>query len=159
MHYVAAILLLAQFVLSWMLEPTVNVPGSQYVGWAVWGPAIILLFVPMRILRAHGQVQRGKSYVHTETLVDSGLYALVRHPQYLGWMLMYLASPLFNPNWIVAVLGSVGIACVYWFTREEERLLITKFGEPYRRYMQSVPRFNLPAGIVRRLQIRGTART
>ena len=151
MHYVAAVLLLAQFALSWILEETVDVPGLAYAAWIVWAGAMVLLFLPMYTLRAQGQVQRGKSYVQTETLVDSGIYALVRHPQYLGWMLMYPAALLFNLNWIVAVVGILGVACVCWFTREEDRLLIAKFGDLYRRYMQRVPRFNLLAGVLRRL--------
>jgi protein-S-isoprenylcysteine O-methyltransferase Ste14 len=66
-------------------------------------------------------------------------------------MLMYLAVFLFDPNWVLALVGILGVACVYWFTRQEEQLLVEKFGESYRRYMQAVPRFNLPAGAIRLL--------
>jgi protein-S-isoprenylcysteine O-methyltransferase Ste14 len=161
MHCVAGVLLVADFALLWILDETVIVEGLDYVGWASWFVAVILLFLPMVTLRRKGQVPSGKGYVNTEALVDSGIYAVVRHPQYLGWMLMYLVVLLFNPNWVLAMLGILGVACVYWFTRQEEQLLVEKFGESYRRYMQAVPRFNLAAGIIqlllrRRVEDRGT---
>lgn len=153
MHYVAAALLVADFALMWILDKTVALKGLDYLAWATWFVAMILLFLPIFTLRAKGRVPRGKSYVAAQALVDVGVYALVRHPQYLGWMLMYLVVFLFTPNWILAGIGILGIACVYWFTRQEERLLVARFGESYERYMQTVPRFNLPAGIVRLLGV------
>jgi protein-S-isoprenylcysteine O-methyltransferase Ste14 len=155
MHYLAAALLLVQFALLWILDETVEVVGLEYLAWAVWILSMILLFLPMPTLRSRGNVQEGQSYVETESLVESGLYALVRHPQYLGWMLMYVVVFLFEPNWVLALLGVLGAACVVLFTRQEEARLVEKFGEPYTSYMERVPRFNLAAGIIRRLGARG----
>lgn len=155
MHYVAGVLLVADFVLMWFLDRSLHVPGLEYVGWALWLVAMVLLFWPMATLRRRGQVRQGKSYVETEALVEGGLYGLVRHPQYLGWLLMYGVVVLFNPNWILALISTLGAACVYGFTRQEDQLLVARFGEPYRRYMRTVPRFNLPAGILRRLRASG----
>lgn len=155
MHYIAGAMLLAQFALMWILGKTVALKGLDYVAIATWLVAMVLIFLPTLTLRRKGRVPPGESFVSTEVLVDTGVYAIVRHPLYLGWMLMYLVVLLFNPNWIVAGIGLVGVACVYWFTRQEERFLIAKFGESYGRYMQRVPRFNLPAGIIRQLADRG----
>jgi protein-S-isoprenylcysteine O-methyltransferase Ste14 len=157
MHYVAGALLLAQFALMWVLNKSVDIEGLEYLAWAVWLVAATLLAVSMLTLRSRGQVQDGRSYVETEALVATGVYALVRHPLYLGWMLMYAAVVLFNPNWMLALSGIAGAACVYRFTVEEEALLKEKFGESYRRYMQAVPRFNLAAGVIRRLMRRRVA--
>lgn len=155
MHYLAAALLLVQFALLWVLDETVKVAGLEYLAWAMWLLAIVLVFLPMHTLRRRGRVQKGQSYVETRTLVESGLYALVRHPQYLGWMLMYAVVLLFKPNWVIAILALLGAACVVLFTRQEDARLVVKFGEPYRSYMQRVPRFNLAAGIIRWLGTRG----
>lgn len=149
MHVVAGVLLIVQFVLLWVLGASVDIEGLEYLAWAVWLAAATLLGASMLTLRKRGQVQEGKSFIDTEELVGTGIYALVRHPLYLGWALMYLAVVLFKPNWILAVLGVVGAAWVYRFTVQEDTLLIAKFGEPYRRYMRLVPRFNLPAGAIR----------
>lgn len=149
MHYVAGALLLVQFALMWVLEDSVSVKGLETLAWAVWLVAATLLTISMLTLRSRGQIQEGSSYVDTETLVATGVYGLIRHPQYLGWMLMYMAMILFKPNWMLTVLGIAGAACVYGFTVQEEAFLTTKFGESYRRYMQSVPRFNLVTGAIR----------
>jgi protein-S-isoprenylcysteine O-methyltransferase Ste14 len=151
MHCIAGVLLVADFALLWILDRTVVVEGLDYVAWASWFVALILLCLPMVTFRRKGQVPSGKGYVNTEALVDTGIYAVVRHPQYLGWMLMYLVVLLFNPNWVLAMLGILGVACVYCFTRQEEQRLVGKFGASYRRYMQAVPRFNLAAGVIRLL--------
>ena len=148
MHYIAGALLIAQLALMWVLDETVEVIGLQYMAWALWIVAMVFLFLPMPTLRGRGGVQKGMSYVETETLVETGVYSLVRHPQYLGWMLMYIAVLLFKLNWILAILGIAGVTCVVLFTVQEEALLIDRFGECYRRYMQAVPRFNLLAGVI-----------
>jgi protein-S-isoprenylcysteine O-methyltransferase Ste14 len=152
MHYIAGALLLAQFVLMWVLNASIDVTGLEYLAWAVWLAAVTLLAASIVTLRSKGHVQGGRSCIETEALVATGVYALVR---------MYLVILLFNPNWALAILGILGVACVYGFTRQEEQLLVAKFGESYRRYMQRVPRFNLPAGIIRlllkrRVEDRGT---
>ena len=155
MHYVAGALLLIQFTLMWILDRPVAPRGLDYVAMATWLVGVVLIALPIPTLRRKGQPPRGESFVSTEVLVDTGIYALVRHPLYLGWMLMYLVVWLFNPHWIVGAMGILGAACVYGFTRQEEKLLVERFGESYWRYMQRVPGLNLPAGIIRLLRGRG----
>jgi protein-S-isoprenylcysteine O-methyltransferase Ste14 len=101
------------------------------------------------VLRNKGDVTKGQSYVQTTVLVDSGLYSVVRHPQYLGWFLMYPAMMLFNPHWLIVALGLLGMGCVYLFTRREDEELAAKFGEPYRKYRTAVPRLNVISGVIR----------
>jgi protein-S-isoprenylcysteine O-methyltransferase Ste14 len=149
MHHVAGALLVAQFALMWVLDKSIDVEGLEYLAWAVWLVAVILIAASMLTLRSRGQVQEGRSCVETEALVATGVYALVRHPLYLGWLLMYVAMVLFKPNWILAVLGIAGAACVYAFTVQEEERLREKCGKPYECYMAAVPRFNLVTGAMR----------
>jgi protein-S-isoprenylcysteine O-methyltransferase Ste14 len=134
----------------WVLKKTVALTGLDYVAVVIWLVAMVLIFLPMVTLRRKGQVPPGESFV-SKGLVDTGIYAFVRRPLFLGWMLMYLVVLLFNPNWILAGIGILGAACVYVLTRQEEQLLTEKFSESYRHYMRGVRRFNLPAGIIRRL--------
>ena len=149
MYYVAGALLLAQVGLMWVLDDSVDLGGLEYLGWAVWLVGVILLAASMLTLRRRGQAGEGRSYVETEALIITGVYGLVRHPLYLGWMLMYVAMVLLKPNWILTLAGIAGVACVYWLAVQEEVSLREKFGESYRRYMQAVPRLNLAAGALR----------
>lgn len=67
------------------------------------------------------------------------LYAIVRHPISLGWML----TPWIVPHFTVGqlVFASSAAAYVLVATRFEEADLIAQLGERYRRYRSEVPAF------------------
>jgi protein-S-isoprenylcysteine O-methyltransferase Ste14 len=73
-----------------------------------------------------------------------GPFGLVRHPIYLGWMLMVFATPNLTVNRaIFAVITSAYlVVAIPW----EERSLTTTFGERYRQYQAAV-RWRLVPGI------------
>ncbi|MEJ2560660.1 MAG: hypothetical protein P8186_31445, partial [Anaerolineae bacterium] len=77
---------------------------------------------------------------------------VVRHPMYLGAMLLFLSWIFFLPHWTIVLISAVNIAIVYGFILQGERQNIARFGDTYRRYMETVPRINLLAGLIRRLQ-------
>jgi len=53
-------------------------------------------------------------------VVDTGIYAIVRHPQYLGGILaIFVSTPLLYPHWLFIILGIPGIVILYWSTIEE----------------------------------------
>jgi protein-S-isoprenylcysteine O-methyltransferase Ste14 len=152
MHIAAGALLILEFILLWLLEKVVFLRFLDVLGGVVWVFAMPLLFLPMAALRKRGGVQEGMSYTETRQLVTTGLYGIVRHPQYLGWSLMYLVPFLFNPRWEIALSGVVGIFCVQVFTRQEERQLREKFGAAYGAYAKAVPRMDFLCGCARRLR-------
>ncbi|MFO7981431.1 MAG: isoprenylcysteine carboxylmethyltransferase family protein [Candidatus Aminicenantes bacterium] len=139
-------------VLTGLIEPGFYLP-LFILGWIVWAVGMILVMTPIILFPRRGGVAKGKSFVHTHRLVDSGIYAVVRHPQYLGGILaLFLANFLFYPHWLFGILGIVGAVILYWSTKEEEKGLIQQFGDDYRAYMQKVPRMNLILGIIRVLK-------
>jgi len=91
----------------------------------------------------------------TTVLVDSGTYGLVRHPQWLGCIMLMSAAILISQHWLSAIIGIPISAWSYSETLKEEKGLSIKFGDDYNRYMQRVPRMNLVMGIVRRLRRTG----
>jgi protein-S-isoprenylcysteine O-methyltransferase Ste14 len=102
-----------------------------------------------------GGVSKGKSFVHTTKLVDIGIYAIVRHPQYTGGIYaLFLTTFLWYPHWLFGVLGVVGTVVIYLGCREEDKLLVKKFGKDYIEYKNMVPGMNFIAGIARLLRRR-----
>jgi len=101
--------------------------------------------------RKKGGVPKGKSIVHTTAVVDSGIYAVVRHPQYLGFILFVLALVLMSQHWLSVISWIMGSALFYRDVLREEQMSIEKFGDDYRSYMQRAPRMNLLLGVVRLL--------
>ena len=87
--------------------------------------------------------------MQTNVVVDRGLYAIVRHPQYLGYMLLVLGFICLFQNPIIGALGALAIALFYGQVVREERHCIQKFGKEYEDYVQRVPRFNFILGIIR----------
>jgi protein-S-isoprenylcysteine O-methyltransferase Ste14 len=136
-------------VLSGLIEPGFILP-LFILGWLVWVIGMVLVMTPIIVFPRRGNVPKCKSFVHTMRLVDTGIYAVVRHPQYLGGILaVFFATPMLYPHWLFVVLGIPGAFMVYMSTKEEERRLIEHFGDDYQTYMQKVPRMNLISGLIR----------
>jgi protein-S-isoprenylcysteine O-methyltransferase Ste14 len=120
------------------------------LGWFVWGFGMVLVMAPIVMFPRRGGVPKGKSFVKTAPLVDTGIYAIVRHPQYTGGVFaIFLTTLLWYPHWLFGVLGVMGAVVVYMGCREEDKYLIEKFGDGYVDYMRRVPRMNFLAGVVR----------
>lgn len=72
-------------------------------------------------------------------LIQSGPYAIVRHPIYASMLLMILATALIVSTWI-----ALCVALVFYFIgteiriRVEENLLIARFGNVYEDYRRRV---------------------
>ena len=66
-------------VLTGVLE-TSFYPVLFVVGWVVWAFGMVLVMAPIVMFPRRGGVAKGKSFVNTTRLVNSGIYAVVRHP-------------------------------------------------------------------------------
>ena len=152
LYYIAGILLVLAYILLWILDNLADFQVLRYVGWAILAVCMLLIFLPGFIFRSKGKLEKGKDWTKTSVLVDSGIYSVVRHPLYLGWLLMYVALIFFSQHWLTAIVGILGMVCVYLISRQEDQHLIEKFGDDYKRYMQRVPRVNVFLGIIRLLQ-------
>ena len=68
-------------------------------------------------------------------LVTTGPYRLVRHPIYLGFVLLALGQALAFSSWLACLILLVGIVPTFaWRARAEETLLSGTFGERYALY-------------------------
>jgi protein-S-isoprenylcysteine O-methyltransferase Ste14 len=87
-------------------------------------------------------------------LASDGLYAVVRHPQYLGFDLLAWGLATLALYWgtiLPAIAFTAGLAVQ---ARAEEDFLLERFGEAYRTYRHTVPRFGPLTGFVRYLRRR-----
>ena len=125
-----------------------------YLGWIVLAIALPLFFSLIMYFQKSGKPQKGKSLMDTTVLVDTGTYAIVRHPYMLGSILLISASILISQHWLAAIIGVPMLVWAYLEAVVEEKGLIIKFGDDYRRYMQKVPRMNFLLGIIRLIRRR-----
>jgi protein-S-isoprenylcysteine O-methyltransferase Ste14 len=125
-----------------IIEPN-EIGSLRTIGWIFWTIGIILVILPYYYIY----------YRKEENLMDRGIYAIVRHPLYLGWILgIFVATAFLYQHWLFVAVGIPGIASVYLIAMYEERSNIQKFGDDYKRYMQKVPRMNFLAGVIRFLR-------
>jgi len=89
-----------------------------------------------------------------ETFIQSGLYAYVRHPEFLGHILIIISLVFMAQHPISIAIGSVLLSLLCIEIVEEEKRNIEKFGEVYKDYMRRVPRINLLAGIIKSIRER-----
>ena len=114
---------------------------------------LIFGMLPIFEFRKKGMVEKGKSYVNTTKLVDTGIYSVVRHPQYITFIMFAIAGMLLFQHWIVICLGIPIIPLMYIDLINADKEGVKKFGDDYKRYMQKVPRANFLLGIIRYCEI------
>jgi protein-S-isoprenylcysteine O-methyltransferase Ste14 len=157
-YYAAGILLVIEFLLSLFtgrayclisLPPLLDM--LYYLGWFVWAFAVFLLFIPYF---TDGDVKagKGKSQATDEMPPHRGIFNLIRQPENLGWLLVYLALIFFRPDLLIIIPGAAGMACVLFISRLEDVKNVEKLGRRYEKYMREVPAMNLVLGIARRIK-------
>lgn len=72
-------------------------------------------------------------------LVTTGIYGHVRHPQYLGFLLLTLGMNLEWTTFFTLLLWPVIAVLYYRLAKTEEKDSEELFGEEYRKYKKSVP--------------------
>ena len=113
---------------------------------------IVFGMLPVFEFRKKGRVRKGKSYIHTTKLVETGIYSIVRHPQYVTFIMWAISGMLLFQHWIVILLGVPVIPLTYLDLIKADKNAIEKFGEDYKVYMKKVPRANFLLGIIRRFR-------
>jgi len=73
--------------------------------------------------------------------VLGGLYRWIRHPQYLALSVTGIGLAILWPRFLTAALWAVMVTLYYLLARDEERRMVARLGDQYRRYMETTGRF------------------
>jgi len=106
----------------------------MYAGWLVLAFSVVIILVAGYEFKKEG-APKGRSVVHTTVLVDSGVYAVIRHPQYLGFIMVVFAFVLMSQHWLSLISSIAGSILFYGDILKEEQSNIEKFGDDYKRYI------------------------
>jgi len=144
LFFIAGILSILSFpcnplVLFKVIKP-LDVKVLWYMGWVIWGFGMTLIGLAYYYI-----------YIRkTAVLIKHGIYKVIRHPLYLGWVLsIFIANIFLNQHWIFIVIGIPGIITLYLISIEEERINVKQFGNSYKSYMKMVPRMNIILGFIK----------
>ena len=99
---------------------------TRVPGWLVWIAAIVQLGsygLYAEVLRENAYLSRTVEVQEGQTVIDTGLYGIVRHPMYTATILMSLAIPLVLGSWISFTLMLVFPIIILFRIRGEEAVL------------------------------------
>jgi len=80
-------------------------------------------------------------------LIKSGPYKYVRHPMYALLCIFCTGFIFATGNWLVFMFLAINVLAATLRVREEERLLVSQFGEEYIEYMKTTGAFCCIAGV------------
>lgn len=147
--------MIAQMALTFLHYNSMGMDNVANLGWLVMAVSAVFGWLPIHAFKERGGVPEGKSYLHTTVLVNTGIYSVVRHPQYLAGILLSLALALISQYRWNAVLLVPVVAGTLLDSERADRRLVDKFGEDYRLYMEGVPALDPVTGSLRLLRKRG----
>ncbi len=127
------------FAIAWFHTPSQPAPpvARIVVSTALGFLAVFIGFSATSVLGKQWRFDAALNPDHK--LIQSGPYAVVRHPIYASMLLMLVATALSVSNWI-----ALCIALIFYFigteirVRIEEALLVTHFGNQYEDYRRRV---------------------
>jgi protein-S-isoprenylcysteine O-methyltransferase Ste14 len=100
----------------------------------------ILLLVAVVLARSGLNTVFGKVR-KTPGVIREGIFGIVRHPIYLSEILFYLGLVVFRISLAALAIWFIAVLFLHYLSRYEERLLLERFGDDYRRYMKEVPMY------------------
>ncbi len=113
----------------------------EIIGFILFIPAAFLIASSFIALKRKG---KAKTLAPSEpvTLVDTGIYGIVRHPMLLGTAAWSFALILVFQSAFSIVLGVIAIFLLWMASKSEDKFDIKKFGDSYKEYMTKVPMWN-----------------
>jgi len=112
-------------------------------------PSPIFIFLPFVQLKRYGHARGDGTYMDSSTVADRGLYGIVRHPQYLGYILLATGFALLSQSIPTVFFAALSILLIYLQIISEEKECLAKFGDVYQQYSRCVPRLALHTGLFR----------
>lgn len=117
-------------LLGWKGDPHLNPLHLLSTG-LIFGGFILLASAWRVLYEAQRQGQ----------LATTGPYAYVRHPQYVGFILIMVGFLLQWPTLLTLLMFPVLVVMYVRLARREEREVLAEFGETYARYAANTPAF------------------
>ncbi len=114
--------------------------------WLVIAAAVLMLIgygLWAEVMRENAFLSRTVEIQEGQTVVDTGLYGIVRHPMYFAALLLYLAIPLVLGSLFAFVLG-LGILPMFVLRIRGEEALLEKELDGYTAYEKKVKYRLLP---------------
>lgn len=111
---------------------------NEYI--AVITTMLGLVTIIMSFLNLGRSVRLGLPSGETR-LKTGGIYRISRNPMYLGFNMITLSSMIYSLNLLILAGGIYSILVYHLIILGEERFMVSRFGEDYKKYTQKVRRY------------------
>ena len=119
---------------------------SRMPSWVVITAAVLFLIayaLYAEVMRENAYLSRTIKVEEGQSVVDTGLYGIVRHPMYMATILLFLMIPLILGSWYALMIFAFYPAIIIVRLKDEEALL-TRELSGYAEYKQKVKYRILP---------------
>ncbi|MFX0174479.1 MAG: methyltransferase family protein [Candidatus Hodarchaeota archaeon] len=121
--------------------PIYNNPFIGYIGVVGMIVGSIVMLSSRYQLNKHSYGGGSLSEEKEQTLLTDGMYKIIRHPIYAGGLIVTIGLELAFRSLIVLSIHTVIFLMIFRERmKQEETVLLTKYGEEYRVYMESTYR-------------------
>ena len=120
----------------------IQIPGRDWVALVILIVGVVLIIAGAVAFISAKTTANPMTPDLATSIVNRGVYKLSRNPMYLGFFLILAGWGMFLANILSALLLPLFILCMNRFQIiPEENALLTKFGDEYARYLESVRRW------------------
>lgn len=129
----------------YFLTPWIDFASIPLPSWVRWGGGVILCLGIVLFGWAHQALGQNWTAVlalsKEHQMVQNGPYRFVRHPMYSAFFVIGIGFGVLSANWLLEIIYLAPLLVMY-ITRVslEEKMMIDRFGEPYREYMKHTGR-------------------
>ena len=139
---IGQLIFLIIFLIVWIADSFVfkySTFLTQYVSNYIRVPITLIVLVISGLLAWTGLKIVFRETREDSQVITSGVFSIVRHPIYLGSILLYLGFILLSLSLLSFLVWILIIVFYYMISRYEEKLLIQRFGSAYEKYKKKVP--------------------
>ncbi len=138
---IAFVLFVGVFVLDSFVFRLTTFPARYIALWARLAAGLLVFATGIRLIRGWHRAVSSSDAVESPHVITSGPFSRVRHPLYLGIMLVYLG--VFLTTLSLASFAVLLIIFIFYnaIAGYEENRLVAKYGQVYRDYQKDVPKW------------------
>ncbi|MGD8814200.1 MAG: isoprenylcysteine carboxylmethyltransferase family protein [Anaerolineales bacterium] len=131
------VLVITHFVIMpFTIVYSIFLPLKLGTWWFYAGLPILLLALAMGVL-----FSISFAMAPLDEPITSGIFAISRHPGYLGFFLTCIGIGIACASWVFLLCALVWMVAWHFGVAEEERVMVEKYGDAYRAYMDRTPRW------------------
>jgi len=128
----------------WLLVTAYSIFLPLKVG-TLWFATGLAIFLVGMVINTVASINFAKTPM--DRPVTGGVYRYSRHPIYVALLLIYISVGIASASWVFLLVSIIWAVLLWLATSDEERYCLEKYGEAYREYIYSTPKW---IGIPRR---------